>query len=84
MATVASSIAADHLHGLGHHSVGDALTSGYRVAFAMAGIGLLIGVGLATLLPKFKAPTPQVEAELHAVEDEIEKDQAGGLVVVDL
>ncbi len=84
MATVASSIAADHLHGPGHHSVGDALTSGYRVAFLMAGVGLLIGVGLATLLPKFKAPTPPVEAELHAVEDEIEKDQAGGLVVVEL
>jgi EmrB/QacA subfamily drug resistance transporter len=84
MATVASSIAADNLHGLGHHSVGDALTSGYRVAFAMAGIGLLIGVGLATLLPKFKAPSPTVEAELHAVEDEIEEDQAGGLVVVEL
>ncbi len=66
MATVASSLAARH--GSGHASVDAALTSGYRAAFVMAGCGLIVGVLLATLLPKLSAPateprTPEVEAE---------------------
>jgi MFS family permease len=57
MATVAAN-AAGH-HGAGPHAVGNALTSGYKEAFAIAGAGLVVGAVLALLLP-VPAPTPEV------------------------
>ena len=54
MATVASSIAASH--GPGRHAATAALTSGYQAAFAIAGCGLVVGGGLATLLPRLSSP----------------------------
>lgn len=41
-----------------HHSLGAALTSGYRVAFAICGGCLVVGVLLSLLLPKMSAPEP--------------------------
>jgi EmrB/QacA subfamily drug resistance transporter len=59
MATVASSVVASHERG--HHSAHAALTAGYRAAFVIAGCVMVVGVLLATLLPKLKA-TPEVAA----------------------
>lgn len=57
MATVAAN-AAGH-HGAGRHAVDNALTSGYKEAFAIAGAGLVVGALLALLLP---VPGPAPEA----------------------
>ena len=65
MATVASSIAANH--GLGRHSVDAALTTGYQAAFAIAGCGLIVGVLLATLLPKLSTQTATAGTERPSV-----------------
>jgi EmrB/QacA subfamily drug resistance transporter len=54
MATVASSIIASRQ--AGHHSIANALTSGYRAAFLIAGCGLIAGVLLASLLAKLTKP----------------------------
>jgi len=50
----------------------------------MAGVGLLIGALLGHPATQFKAPSPTVEAELHAVETRSKRTRAGGLVVVEL
>jgi len=65
MATVASSISANH--GLGRHSVDAALTTGYQAAFAIAGCGLIVGVLLATLLPKLSTQTATAGTERPSV-----------------
>ncbi len=81
MATVASSITASHVRA--HHSIDTALTSGYQAAFVIAGLGLIVGAVLATLLPKRSAPVPVGAAE-PAVGAEVRTDQlAEGLVVVE-
>jgi sugar phosphate permease len=49
MATVAA--AAVHHHGPGLGSLGPALTNGYDHAFAIAAAALVVGAGLALLLP---------------------------------
>jgi MFS family permease len=59
MATVASSVVASHERG--HHAPLAALTAGYRAAFVIAGCVMVVGVLLATLLPKLNA-TPEVAA----------------------
>ena len=69
MATVASSIIASHE--AGHHSTANALTSGYRAAFLMAGCGLIVGALLAALLAKPTKPA----AEPRIGDDVVEKDQ---------
>ena len=50
MATVATTVATNHLAGA--HDVATALTAGYRAAFAIAGGGLVVGALLALALPK--------------------------------
>ena len=55
MATVATTIATNHL-GSTHH-VASALTAGYRAAFAIAGGGLVVGALLALALPRLSAAT---------------------------
>jgi EmrB/QacA subfamily drug resistance transporter len=60
MATVATSVSTRH--GLGLHPTGATLTSGYRVAFVIAGCGAIVGALLAALLPKLKAATPVPQA----------------------
>jgi EmrB/QacA subfamily drug resistance transporter len=83
MATLASSITASALSD--HHSTAAALTSGYRSAFLFAGIGLLVGGLLATLLPKLKAPVEVVTRESGGEEVEFDTDQLGeGLAVAEL
>ena len=49
MATVAA--AAVHHHGPGLGSLGPALTNGYDHAFAIVAAALVVGAGLALLLP---------------------------------
>jgi hypothetical protein len=81
MATVASGIAASH--GLGDHP-GEALASGYRAAFIIAGCGMIGGVLLATFLPKLKGPDEVVGIEPGGVDAEVERDQlADGLVAAE-
>lgn len=81
MATVASGIAASH--GLGDHP-GEALASGYRAAFIIAGCGMIEGVLLATFLPKLKGPDEVVGIEPGGVDAEVERDQlADGLVAAE-
>lgn len=65
MATVASSVIATRE--AGHQSTADALTSGYRVAFLIAGCVLVAGVLLAALLAK-PAPAPPPAAAAPAQE----------------
>ena len=55
MATVATTVATNHL--AGRHDLAAALTAGYRVAFAIAGGGLIVGALLALALPKLPAAT---------------------------
>jgi hypothetical protein len=56
MATLAASTAAHH--GPGRLAIDHALTSGYQEAFAIAGVGLVIGALLALLLP-VRTPGPE-------------------------
>lgn len=69
MATAAASATAAH-HATGPHALGAALTSGYRVAFAIAAGGLVVGALLALLLPKMPAVAPAgapaAEGDEHA------------------
>jgi EmrB/QacA subfamily drug resistance transporter len=65
MATVATSVAADHSGAHLHPDV--ALTAGYRAAFLIAGCGMVVGVVLAAMLPKLGAPAPTLESEPTAV-----------------
>ncbi len=82
MATLASGIAAHH--GLGRQAVDASLTSGYRAAFAIAGCGLIVGAGLATLLPRLtspaEAPSAPVVTDMELSEAQPEDD----LVVVEI
>jgi predicted MFS family arabinose efflux permease len=80
MATVASSVAADH--GLGRHSVDAALTSGYRAAFAIAGAGLVVGALLALLLPTVPTTAAPVAANSSAPGSEFAGDRSGRDLVV--
>ncbi len=66
MATVASSVVASNEAG-SHHSADEALTAGYRAAFIIAGGVMVVGVLLAMLLPKLKAPAMETDAESEAV-----------------
>jgi EmrB/QacA subfamily drug resistance transporter len=83
MATLASSIAADH--GLGRQAVDASLTSGYRAAFLVAGCGLIVGAGLATLLPRLSSPA-EVISTAPAVTEMVraEVQQEDDLVVVEM
>jgi EmrB/QacA subfamily drug resistance transporter len=56
MASIAASTAAHH--GLGQAAIRQALAAGYQEAFAIAGVGLLVGALLALLLPS-QTPVPQ-------------------------
>jgi EmrB/QacA subfamily drug resistance transporter len=67
MATVASSVVASHELGP-HHSAGTALTAGYRAAFVIAGGVMVVGVLLAMLLPKLKAPSEEAGSQPEAVD----------------
>jgi EmrB/QacA subfamily drug resistance transporter len=60
MATVATSIVASHERA--HQSPDVALTAGYRAAFLITGCVMVVGVLLATLLPKLNAASSQVKA----------------------
>jgi EmrB/QacA subfamily drug resistance transporter len=66
MATVASSIIASHE--VGHHATANALTSGYRAAFLIAGCGLIVGALLASLLPKLETPAAEPQIGSGAVD----------------
>ena len=68
MATVATTIATDHL--VGHHGMAAALTDGYTAAFAIAGAGLIVGALLALVLPK--VPTAAVAAPVSTLEEVLE------------
>jgi len=70
MATVSTSIVASHSSGH-RHSADSALTAGYRAAFVIAGLVLLVGVLLASLLPKLKAPAEVVLTVAPAIEAEV-------------
>ena len=56
MATLAG--AAAHHHGPGAASVAAALTTGYDRAFLFAGVALVVGAGVALLLPRAAGPGP--------------------------
>ena len=71
MASVAASAAARH--GLGHVAIEDALTAGYRAAFAFAGGAMVLAVLLALLLPKRVRVTVSVN---QAVESGAVKENA--------
>ena len=75
MATVATSIVASHERA--HHSADVALTAGYRAAFLITGCVMIVGVLLATLLPKLNAAS----SEAKAVDTE---EFAKDLVIVEL
>jgi EmrB/QacA subfamily drug resistance transporter len=64
MATVAAS-AASH-HGSSAASVARGLTTGYDRAFLIGAIALVIGAGLAQLIPKPAAEAPQLPARSEA------------------
>jgi EmrB/QacA subfamily drug resistance transporter len=68
MATVATTIATDHL--VGHHGMAAALTDGYTAAFTIAGAGLIVGALLALVLPK--VPTAAVAAPVSTLEEVLE------------
>jgi len=83
MATVASSIAASHGSGL-QHSAHAALTDGYRAAFLIAGGVMVVGVLLATLLPKLNAPAQVVRIPPAGPDAEVElAELAEGLAVAE-
>jgi EmrB/QacA subfamily drug resistance transporter len=69
MATVASTVTANHLVGV--HDVAAALTAGYRAAFAIAGGGLVVGALLAFALPKLSVA--EASAPVSALEEVLEE-----------
>ena len=69
MATVATTIATNHL--VGHHDLAAALTDGYTAAFTIAGVGLVIGALLALALPK--VPAAAVAAPVDTLEEVLEE-----------
>jgi len=84
MATVATGITVGRE--VAHdHSAHDALTSGYRAAFIIAGLGLLGGALLATLLPRLGAPAEVGGREPVGADAELEADQlAEDLAIVEM
>ena len=69
MATVATTIATNHL--VGAHDAAAALTAGYRAAFAIAGGGLVVGALLALALPKL--PVAATSHPADALEEVLEE-----------
>ena len=69
MATVATTIATDHL--VGRHDLATALTAGYQAAFLIAGAGLVVGALLALALPRLPAAT--AAAPVSSLEEVLEE-----------
>jgi EmrB/QacA subfamily drug resistance transporter len=80
MATVATTIVSHH-QAAHPHAVAAALTSGYRAAFIIAGGVMVVGVLLASMLPKLDRSSPEAAAEARTTDSE---EFAEDLAIVEL